>query len=152
MARWQRDPAMRRKMAYLLVVVEVVALTINFYPIACAYLYQANIRLGGSATAPLVPISVEMALEIAGSGVCLALAVVVGLMYVRGRAWARLVFMVANGAMVALGLFWFVHNRAGGVAPDPAAAIAGLLLPIVTLFPLMWPLLTFHPVEEQEDA
>lgn len=152
MARWQRDPAMRRKMAYLLVAAEAVALAINSYPIACAYLYQANIRLGGGAAKPLVSGGVEGALEVAATLVCLALAVVVGLMYVRGRAWARLVFMVANGAIVALGLFWFVHNRAGAVNPDPAAAVAGLLLPIVTLFPLMWPLLTFHPVEGQDDA
>ncbi|MFO8013240.1 MAG: hypothetical protein R6X20_08035 [Phycisphaerae bacterium] len=146
MARWQRDPAGRRRVAYLLVGVEVLALTACAYGITQAYTLRGLLAVGvASAAARPAAWITGLVLTV----VALALGVVVGLKYVAGRRWARGVFIVANALLVGLGLLWFVIHqiRHGGVA-DNTASLVGLLLPMVTLFPLLWPLLRFRPVPE----
>jgi len=145
MARWQRDPTMRLKMTYLLVAVEALAIAVNVYPIFGAYLYQVCIRMGSTAADPLISAGAANVLTLVVAVVCLALAVAVGVAYARGRAWARKALIAANVVLVALGVIWFLKNRMAGSRQDTMAAMAGLLLPIVTLFPLLWPLLVFRP-------
>jgi hypothetical protein len=148
MARWQRDPASRRRLAYVLVGVEVLALAACVYGIAQAYSLRGLLFVGvaGQTAGPAAWIT-GMAMTL----VSLVLGVVVGRKYVAGRRWARIVFIVANGVLIALGLLWFaIHQiRHGGVA-DNMAGLVGLLLPMVTLFPLLWPLLRFRPLLESE--
>jgi hypothetical protein len=67
-------------------------------------------------------------------------------LYVRGAGWARWAFILQNGALIALGLVWFVINRMTIGEPTTLATVGGLVIPMVTLFPLLWPLLTFRPV------
>jgi hypothetical protein len=150
MARWQRDPASRKRLAYLLVGAEVLALAACVYGIAQAYSLRGLLFIG---VAPQTANPAAWITGVAMTVVSLVLGVVVGLKYVAGRPWARTVFIAANMALIALGLFWFaVHQiRHGGVA-DNTASLVGLLLPMVTLFPLLWPLLRFRPLPESEPA
>jgi len=67
-------------------------------------------------------------------------------MYVKGRPWARLAFIGENALLVVLGLLWFLVRMVGPVAPGLLVVVCGLLVPMGTLFPLLWPLLTFRPV------
>jgi len=148
MARWQRDPKARRNVAHVLAAVEAVALTANFYPIFSAYLQYVNVALLGHRLSGLSVIYVSLA----AAAVCLGVAVVVGVMYARNRAWARCAFIAANGLLLALGLLWFTVDRLGA-QPEVTPAIAGLVLPVVTLFPLLWPLVVFRPaLREGADA
>ena len=139
MALWERDPKANQRLALLLVVVEALAILINFYTIFSVYLYQIHLRLqmGLSRTALLVAVIVAMVL-------CAALMVYEGLMYLRGRAWSRYVFLVENGLLVVLGLLWFMWNRMESGLHGVLPLYLGLALPLVTLFPLMWPFLVFR--------
>ena len=140
MAQWQRDPKARRNVAFVLAATEVLALTANTYSIFLAYLLYVNARfLGGALSGPSVIYT-----GIAATVVSAAVGVVVAVMYVRGRAWGRTVFLVANIGLVVLGVLWFAIDHLGA-QPDQVSAWAGLLLPLVTLFPLLWPLIAFRP-------
>jgi len=150
MARWQRDPTARRRLAYLLVGAEVLALAACFYGIVSAYCFRGMLRLGVSREAANLATWI---VSIAGTAAWAAAAVAVGLKYVAGRRWARVVLIVANGILIGLGLIWFViHHARYGAARDNLAALLGLLLPMVTLFPLLWPLLRFRPVPPREQG
>ncbi len=140
MARWQRDPVRRKRLAYLLVVGEALLLTVCFYFIFSAYLNYLNAKLGlrlGAAYDYVV---------MAGTVGCLGAAGLVGAKYLAGRMWARRALLAANGVLIGLGLAWFIKHQATSVSTvGSASAWAGLLLPMVTLFPLLWPLLRFRP-------
>ena len=140
MAQWERDPALRRRLAYLLAAAEVAALSLSFYFIFQAYAYQASVRLGFnfSGTAMYILVIIGVALIAIGSAL-------EGLAYLKGRPWARRALIVENVAVIGLGVLWFVHNRFLSNAPDRLVARAGLVLPLITLFPLLWPLLWFRP-------
>ena len=150
MARWQRDPKARRRMAHLLVAAEVLALAACFYGVFSAYLLRGLLALGvGQDTA----YTATWVGGIGGTVLCLAAAVLVGRKYLAGYRGARTVFLVANGVLVVLGLVWFgVHYARAGAAADSKIALLGLLLPMITLFPLLWPLLTFRPTAPETPA
>jgi len=149
MARWRRDPRRRKRLAYLLVVGEAILLTLCFYSIFAAYLNYLVGKLGltlGAAGEYVV---------IAGTVVCLGWAGLVGAKYLAGRMWARNALIAANAVLVGLGLAWFIkHQITSRSTAGSAAAWVGLLLPMVTLFPLLWPLLRFRPpgFDAQEGA
>ena len=150
MARWERDPKLRQRLGWLLAVVEVLAVSANFYPIYTAYFHQIILRLS-SAKSLLIPWGVEMAIGIVVSAAFLALAAYEGYGYVQGRAWARRAFIVENLVLIALGVIWFIKNRFCGGGADAVAAVGGLALPIATIFPLLWPLIAFDPVLAPSD-
>ncbi|HUU92994.1 MAG TPA: hypothetical protein VM238_17515 [Phycisphaerae bacterium] len=141
MAQWQRDPKARRNVAYVLAATEVLALMANVYSIFSAYLLYVNARFFGSALSGPSIVYAGVAATVVSAGV----GVVVAVMYVRGRAWGRATFIVANTGLVVLGVLWFAIDHLGA-QPDQVSAWAGLLLPLVTLFPLLWPLITFRPM------
>jgi len=140
MARWQRDPKARRNVAYVLAAAEVLAVMANVYSIFLAYLQYVNARFLGSALSGSSVIYVGVTAMVVSAGV----GVFVAVMYVRGRAWGRAAFIIANIGLVALGVLWFAIDHLGA-EPDRISAWAGLLLPLVTLFPLLWPLIVFRP-------
>ena len=140
MARWQRDPKARRNVAYVLAAAEVLAVMANVYSIFLAYVQYANARFLGSALSGPTVIYVGVTATVVSAGV----GVFVAVLYVRGRAWGRAAFIIANTGLVVLGVLWFAIDRLGA-EPDRISAWAGLLLPLVTLFPLLWPLIVFRP-------
>jgi hypothetical protein len=148
MARWQRDREMRRKVAWALVAAEALALAGSFALIFLAYLRFAVARLGGAHVSPFVLFDLTRYIAVGVAAVVLAVAVYEGLMFVRGCRWARAAFIIENVALVVLGLLWFVKNRITGDVLNTEAALYGLLLPMLTLFPLLWPLLVFSPTPD----
>jgi hypothetical protein len=144
MARWQRDPKARRNVAYVLAAAEVLAVTANLYLLFSAYLLQLNLRLSGGVEGLLISRLATHYVAVAATIVCAGAAIVVAVMYARDRAWARRLLIATNGILVGLGVLWFMMDRLGS-SPDAMAAVGGLLLPFVTLFPLLWPLLAFRP-------
>ena len=89
MALWERDPKANQRLALLLVVVEALAILINFYTIFSVYIYQIHLRLrmGLSGTALLVAVIMAVVL-------CAAL-----MAYERGRnEWAARYFSRAKPA------------------------------------------------------
>lgn len=148
MARWQRDPQMRQKMAWLLVVVEVLALAASFALIFLAYLRFVVVRLSGGQASESLLLMLPRYVTLGATVLVAGAAVYQGVLFVRGCRWARTAFLVENGLLVLLGLMWFVKNRITGDALNTEAAFYGLLLPMLTLFPLLWPLLTFSPTPD----
>lgn len=142
MAQWKRDPKARRNIAYLLAAVEVAAVTANFYPIFSAYLLRASLFVTADSAETGAAIYYA---AVAATVLCFVVAVFVGIRYARNRSWARWVFIIANAVLLALGVVWFVKNQMLSSRPEMQVAAAGLLLPIVTLFPLLWPLIVFRP-------
>jgi len=145
MARWERDPKMRRHVALGIAGAEVVVLTLNFCLIFSAYVYQINLRLGPGEGQLAVERVAALAVVIFATVLALGVGVLVGLVYVRGGGWTRWLFIAANIILICLGAVWFLKNRASGSGPDLSATLAGLMLPVCTLFPILWPLLVFHP-------
>ena len=144
MARWQRDREMRLKLAWALVAAEVLALAGIFARICLGYLVFVNARLLGGCLSGYAPLYIT----VGATAVVLAVAVYEGRMFVRGCRWARAAFIIENVALVVLGLLWFVKNRITGDAVNTEAALYGLLLPALTLFPLLWPLRVFSPTPD----
>jgi hypothetical protein len=142
MARWERDPRLRRRLAWALAAAETVAVTLNFHFIFAAYAYRLLVAISGSARGGGWGL---YAVVLVATGLCLVGTAVLGFLYVRGDGWVRPAFVAGNIILVGLGLVWFFHNIIGKGQPDPYATYCGLLLPLVTLFPLLWPLWTFRP-------
>jgi len=141
MARWQRDPELRRRLAYALATAEVLALSFNFYYVFIAYFYQLCLRLG------LRDFSIVPRAALVAAGLMVVAGVVEGFYYVRGRLWAQRAFIAENVVLIVLGVLWFAKNRLGdGASPAAYVALYGLVVPIATLLPLLWPLLVFKPV------
>ena len=146
MARWERDPKIRRNAALGIAAAEVAALTLNFYFVFSTYLHQINMRLAPGERQVLIEPLFALLISIIATVLCLGIGALVGLAYVRGVDWARWLFAAANIILILLGAIWFLKNRVFSTGPDPYyATLAGLMLPICTLFPLLWPLLAFHP-------
>jgi hypothetical protein len=144
MARWQRDPRVRRQVSRLVAAAEILALTVCFGFIFLAYCRFLTARLGlwkGGADLPLY-------IALAATAVALGVAVYEGLKYLRGVRWARLAFVAENAILLALGILWFVwHYFWQGERVSMEAAWYGAVLPVLTLFPLLWPLIAFSPDE-----
>lgn len=125
----------------MLVAAEVLALTVSFGIIFLRYLQflLAMLSAGKGAT--------EAAKYVALVATALALgaAVFEGIKYLRGVRWARLAFLIENVALLALGVMWFVWNRFRGDKVNTDPAWFGLVLPMLTLLPLLWPLLFHSP-------
>lgn len=148
MARWQRDRGMRLKIAWVLVAAEVVAMAGCFSLIFLGYTRFLISRFGGGRPSDFVLFELPRYITIGATVVLVVVAVYEGVMFVRGCRWARTAFIIENGALVLLGAMWFVKNRITGDAVNTEAALYGLLLPMLTLFPLLWPLRVFSPTPD----
>ncbi|MCX5655750.1 MAG: hypothetical protein NTY65_14020 [Planctomycetota bacterium] len=141
MARWERDPKLRRNLTWLLAAAEALALTLNFYFVFSAYLRRVMVVI-----MPKLPSDTTLlVVAIVATALWLAVVAVQAVLYIRGRERARMAFLIENGAMILLGAVWFIHNLTGRGEPDVYATWGGLLLPLVTLFPLLWPLMSLRP-------
>jgi len=141
MARWERDPVLKRRLSWLLAGTETAALALNFYFVFAAYLRRITVAISPT----LLSTEAFVILALAATGVFLAIAVVQGCLFVRGRGWARVAFLIENSALVFLGLVWFIHSKVGQGEPNVYAVWGGFILPFVTLFPLLWPLMLLRP-------
>jgi len=142
MAQYERDPRRRRRLAILLAALEVLAVSGNFFTLCMAYLNWLNVRLIHSTFLGAQGIGTSAVV----AAVFLVACAVVGFRYVKGNPRARMILVAANALLVLLGLLWFVKCYALSPEPNPNVALLGLVLPMVTLFPLLWPLISFRPV------
>ena len=143
MAQWERDPKLRRRLTWALAAAEAVAVSFNFYYVFSAYLRRLLLAISASAAAGE---AVRVA-PVVATAACVVVMAVLGFLYARGRGWVRPVFIAGNGFLILLGLVWFLHNFMGKAQPDAYATYGGLLVPLVTLLPLLWPLLSFRPAQ-----
>jgi hypothetical protein len=141
MAQWERDPRLRRHLTWALAAAEAVAVSVNFYFIFSAYMYRILMAVSPSSAAG----GTTRVAAVAATVACVVVMAVLGFLYARGRGWVRPVFIAGNGFLILLGLVWFLHNLMGRDRPDAYATYCGLLLPLVTLLPLLWPLLSLRP-------
>ena len=142
MARWERDPKFRRNLTWLLAAAEALALTLNFYFVFSAYLRRVMLAI---MPKQLPSDMTLLVVAIVATALCLAVVAVQAVLYVRGRERVRKAFLIENGVMILLGLVWFIHSVTGRGEPNVIATWGGLLLPLVTLFPLLWPLMSLRP-------
>jgi len=138
MARYERDPKARRDLAILLAVAEVLAVAGVFFLIFSAYVHWVMLKFSWGAHSGIV--------AAVASALFLILAVVQGIQYVKGRSWARAVFVVENLLLLAGGVLWFVKVTISTTSDDSLVPLMGAAVPLVTLFPLLWPLLSFRPI------
>lgn len=75
-------------------------------------------------------------------------------LYLMGRPRIGRILIIQNAVLIVLGLAWYLHSLASNWPnpPDRAIGIGGLMLPLATLFPLLWPLLVFKPTSEPPAA
>jgi len=140
MARWDRDPRAKRRAVLALVIAEVVAVSVNFFFLFQVYFHWLTIRIEGSAEAMA---TTGLIVVYVATGVCVLACIAEAVLYVRGRGFARGLFIAENGTLILMGLAWFIVKQVG--AEDPWALKIGLVLPVVTLFPLLWPLMVVRP-------
>ena len=141
MAQWERDPRLRWRLAWALAAAEAAAVSFNFYYVFSAYVYRILVAVSPSSAAG----GAMRVATLVATAACVVAMAVLGFLYARGRGWVRPVFIAGNGLLLALGLVWFFHSLMGRARPDAYATYCGLLLPLVTLLPLLWPLLSFRP-------
>jgi hypothetical protein len=141
MPQWERDLRMRKRLAWALAVAEALALAGNLVPICWGALRSFSPRLGIEFT-PGTLISIAAAV----AAVALVVATFEVVKYVRGAGWARLLLIVENAALIAVGIVWFLFTHSSHSDVASYAAGFGLVVPLVTLFPLLWPLISFRPV------
>jgi hypothetical protein len=140
MARWERDPRLRKRLAWVLALIECVAVSTNFAFLFWGVAYSFAPRLGLS----LSPSAQIIVAAVAGV-VCLGVTLFEAVNYVKGCRWCRVAFIVQNLLLIAAGIAWFIVTHRSGSNIAGYAAGLGLLLPMMTLFPLLWPLKSFNP-------
>jgi hypothetical protein len=143
MARWERDPQAQRQVLWFLALAEVMALLGNGFLVSMHYFRWIVSQMAPVRGAEFSPFILPM-IATASAAVFL---VYQGIAFAKGRAWARRLFLAENAVLIVLGLIWLAVR-----ASDPAGArrvdiFGGLVLPMATLFPLLWPLWAFrvHP-------
>jgi hypothetical protein len=145
-AGYERNPRLQRRLSLALAMAETLALTVNFSLIFTAY---ANF-LDAMANRPMPPgilFIVSVMVTVAGLVATLLLC----RKFIKGASWPRWVLILANLSLIVLGVMWYARVSVGG-KPAPWVGFCGLILPMVTLFPLLWPLITFKPKTESPAA
>jgi hypothetical protein len=146
MAGYERNPKQRRRLGLLLVAGESVALGANAAFVFSAYVHylflRMNVPLGQWGGYVLISV-------FAAAG--LAAGIYEGSMFLKGRPRFRQIMMIENALILVLGLAWFFHSWIGSMPnkPSPMIGFGGLVLPLISLFPLIWPLMTFKPKDEK---
>ena len=143
MARWDRDPQARRQAIEFLAMAEVMALLANGFLISMYYLRWIVLQMAPERGAAFSPFILP-AIATASGAVFLVFQ---GIAYAKDRAWARRLFLVENVGLIILGLLWLAASASNPGGAGRVEIVGGLVLPMVTLFPLLWPLWTFrvHP-------
>ena len=141
MVLYERDPRLRRWLAILLACGEIVALTVVMLVISAGGMTWFNARLLGSRLGA----AALFATPLVASAAAFLVFFVQGVLYVKGRPWTRSLFILENLLMIVVGAIWFLKNQFGE-DPNRNVALMALVLPVATLFPLLWPLRVFRPV------
>jgi len=140
MARWKRDPKIRGRILFLIALVEVLAVSGNFFFIFSCYFWWVCVRVLTAWRETAAPLVVPAVV----TGLLFVVLVWQGVVYAKGRVWPRRAFIIENLVVILMGLGWFVASCGNPEGPRGAPVFSGLLVPMVTLFPLLWPLWSFR--------
>jgi len=121
---------------FVVALVDGLAVSANFFFIFRAYLWWTCLNIITSWHGTAVPLIVPYVL----TGLSLVLVTFQAVVYAGGRGWARRLFLAENLGLLSAGLLWFLVNLVDSSGLHGPPIIHGLLVPMVTLFPLLWPL------------
>jgi hypothetical protein len=146
MARWHRDPKVWRRVMFLIAVVDVLAIAGNFFFIFRHYLWWTCLNVITSWHEPTVLLVVSYVL----TGLVFVVLIYQAWAYSGGQVWARRAFLAENLVGILAGLLWFLVNLGNPAQMLTVPLVHGLLVPMITLFPLLWPLWVFRPMKPPE--
>lgn len=144
MARWQRDPRARKRVAIVLMVVEVLLAAAVFVVLVQNYVFRLAVRVGNRDGLQQLYEQTRIVAAVLGV-LFLVWLIFQAVMYVRGKEWARKAFVAINLLLVLGGVLWFALDLLVGEA-DSASLVQGLCLPLITVFPMTGLLLSFRPM------
>ena len=146
MARWHRDPKVWRRVMFVIAMVDVLAISVNFFFIFRHYFWWTCLQIVTSWHETTVLLVVSYVL----TGLIFVVLVYQAWVYARGRAWARRAFLAENLVGILAGLLWFLVSLGKPAPMLTVPLVNGLLVPMLTLFPLLWPLWTLRPMKPPE--
>ena len=146
MARWHRDVKTWKRVMFSVGLVDGLALSANFFFIFRHYLWWTSLNIIPSWKETAVPFVVPLVL----TGLSLVVVAYQAVVYAAGRAWARWLFIAENLVLLSAGLLWFLLSVGNPIGPQGPPVVHGLLVPMVTLFPLLWPLGSLRPRKPPE--
>jgi len=146
MARWRRDPKIWRRVLFLIAMVDVLAIAGNFFFIFRHYLWWTCLKIVTSWHGTTVPLVVPYVL----TGLIFVVLIYQAWAYSSGRVWARRAFLAENLVGILAGLLWFLASLGNPTSVLATAVVHGLLVPMVTLFLLLWPLWFLRPMKPPE--
>jgi len=146
MARWHRDPKVWRRVMFLIAMVDVLAITGNFFFIFRHYFWWTCLNVITSLYETAVPLVAPYVL----TGLIFVVFIYQAWAYSGGRVWARRAFVLENILLIVAGLLWFLVNLGNPAQTLTVPLVHGLLVPMITLFPLLWPLWALRPMKPPE--
>jgi len=123
--------------------VDSLALSANFFFIFRQYLWWTCLRFLTSWRESAALLTVPYVL----TGLFFVIVACQAVFYAAGRSWARRAFVLENLLLIAAGLLWFLASLDNPTPVLAKAVVHGLLAPMSTLFPLLWPLWSLRPVK-----
>jgi len=146
MPRWHRDPKTWQRVMFVVAMVDGLAVSANFFFIFRHYLWWTCLRIITSWHETAVPVIVPYVL----TGLSFVVVACQAVVYAAGRPWARRAFVLENILLIVAGLLWFLASLGNPTPVLATAVVHGLLVPMVTLFPLLWPLWALRPMQRDE--
>ena len=146
MPRWNRDPKTWQRMMFVVAMVDGLAVSANFFFIFRHYLWWTCLNIITSWHETAVPLIVPYVL----TGLSFVIVAYQAVVYAAGRPWARWLFLAENLGLLSAGLLWFLVSLGNPIGPQGPPVVHGLLVPMVTLFPLLWPLWALRPMQRDE--
>ena len=143
MARWHRDPKTWKRVMFFVALVDGLALSANFFFIFRHYLWWTCLKILTSWHGTAVPLIVPYVL----TGLSFVIVAYQAVFYAAGRPWARRAFVLENILLIVAGLLWLLASLGNPPPTLTTAVVHGLLAPMLTLFPLLWPLWAFRSLQ-----
>jgi hypothetical protein len=146
MLRWHRDPKTWQRVMFVVAMVDGLAVSANFFFIFRSYLWWTCLKIITSWQGTAVPLIVPYVL----TGLSFVIVAYQAVVYAAGRPWARRAFVLENILLIVAGLLWFLASLGNPTPVLATAVVHGLLVPMITLFPLLWPLWALRPMKPPE--
>ncbi len=146
MPRWHRDPKTWQRVMFVVAMVNGLAVSANFFFIFRHYLWWTCLNIITSWHETAVPLIVPYIL----AGLSFVIVAYQAVFYAAGRPWARRLFLAENLGLLSAGLLWFLASLGNPTPVLATAVVQGLLVPMVTLFPLLWPLWALRSMKPPE--
>jgi hypothetical protein len=131
---------------FTVAMVDGLAVSANFFFIFRHYLWWTCLRIITSWHGTSVPLIAPYVL----TGLSFVIVTYQAFVYAAGRPWARRVFLLENTFLIVAGLLWLLASLGDPTPTLRMVVVHGLLVPMITLFPLLWPLWALRPMQQDE--